>query len=69
MGATRRLFVYKCELGHVSEHTFSLGTRLEDYDEIICSECDVKSDALAPAYLVEIRVVSAKGDGTVGRRT
>jgi hypothetical protein len=69
MSATRRLFTYKCRKGHVSEQQFPLGTRLDDHDEIACSQCIVKSDALEPAYLVATQVVSAEEGRKIGRRS
>jgi hypothetical protein len=51
MGATRRLFRYKCVKGHVTEKSFPLGTRFDDYDEIPCPEC-IKKSAVQTAYLI-----------------
>lgn len=62
MGATQRLFKYKCNQAHETSAAYPLGTRFDDHDEIICSVCH------EPAYLVSAEVVQAK-DTFNGRRS
>jgi hypothetical protein len=57
MGATKRLFTYKCENGHVTEKVFPLGTRFDDYDETTCPEC-LKTLEVKPTYLVYATAIS-----------
>ena len=51
MGATRGLFKYKCEKGHVTTKSYPLGTRIDDYDETTCKECLGRGE-LKTAYIV-----------------
>lgn len=51
MGKIRSLFRYKCVNGHVTEKTFPLGTRYDDYDEMTCLKC-WEHDELRVAYLI-----------------
>jgi hypothetical protein len=59
MGATRSIFKYKCEKGHLSEKTFPLGTRHDDYDETTCAEC-LHHNEVNFAYLIFATATSAK---------
>lgn len=63
MGATQRLFTYRCEKQHETSFQYPLGTRFDDHEEIICSECH------EPAYLVFVEVVAAKDTINVKRGT
>jgi len=67
MGATRRLFRYKCVKGHVTEMDFPLGTRFDDYDETPCEKCLKKSD-VNPAYLISADAISV-GEQRNGKST
>lgn len=51
MGKTRSLFLYKCVRGHLTEKTFPLGTRYDEYDETTCLKCLEQHDVKA-AYLI-----------------
>jgi len=63
MGATQRVFKYKCKRQHKSSFQYPLGTRFDDHEEIICAECH------EPAYLVAVEVVQAKEKSDGKRRT
>lgn len=62
MGATQRLFRYKCDKQHRTDVPHPLGTRFDDHEEIICDRCH------APAYLVDSVVVETK-ERTNGKRS
>lgn len=53
MGATRHLWVFKCEAGHKTEKSMPLGTGIDGKDAITCSEC-LKENQLKIAYIVFI---------------
>jgi len=59
MGATRSLFKYKCEKGHLTTKTFPLGTRINDYDETTCKEC-LDQQEVKTAYIVFAGFTSAE---------
>jgi len=57
MATTRRRFTFKCELGHITEKFFMLGTRINDYDETTCETC-LKDLFVRPAYVVSVDTCS-----------
>ena len=57
MGKIRSQFMYKCKSGHVTEKTFPLGTRYDDYDETTCLKC-LEQQEVATAYLVYAKPVA-----------
>lgn len=59
MAATRRRFTFKCELGHLTEKYFMLGTRIDDYDETTCETC-LKDLFVRPAYIVRVDFCSTE---------
>lgn len=62
MGATKRRFQYKCKKQHKTTLERPLGTRFDDHEEIICSECH------EPAYLIFAEVVQVKDVDDAKRR-
>jgi len=64
MGATRRRFIFKCAKGHITQKTFMLGTRIDDYDETTCEAC-LKNLEVRPAYIVfaDFTSTGAKSNG------
>lgn len=67
MGATQRLFIYKCVAGHLTEKVFPLGTRFDDHDETTCQECLLSLD-VKPTYLISADAISA-GERRNGKPT
>jgi len=59
MGATRSVFKYKCEAGHLMTKSFPLGTRIDDYDETTCAVCLDKGE-VKPMYIVFAGFTSAE---------
>jgi len=57
MATTRRRFRFKCELGHITEKFFMLGTDIDDYDETTCETC-LKDLFVRPAYLIYVDTCS-----------
>jgi hypothetical protein len=53
MAGTRRVFVFKCSKGHITEKFFMLGTRIDDYDETTCIEC-LGAQEVRPAYVISV---------------
>lgn len=51
MAATRWIFTFKCERGHIMTHSYPPGTRVSDHDETTCFEC-LKISEVQKSYVV-----------------